>query len=377
MGLQSLVIMPVWAPAAPGSGRRRTPQDLGRRFPLTRWAAFRSRAAAAGALVAALALSACAEHPQTTLQPQGPVARIELGLMAEGLWIMLGVFIVVVALLVYAMIRFRERPGDTAEPKQVEGNHLMEIAWTVIPFLLLVALAIPTFRQNFALAATPKGPDVLNVTVVGHQWWWEFDYPDLGIVTADEMHIPAGVKVNITLESADVLHSFWVPQLGGKEDTVPGVDNHLWLEADQPGTYPGQCAEFCGTSHTDMRLLVIAQSQSDFQAWAQQFQHPDSQPHSAQAQAGMLVFKTNCASCHTIDGSNLPPPTKPDIAPHLTDFSAHETAVAATLQNNPQDVQQWVDNAQKIMPDTIMPSFEGLLTPQQMADVTAYVEGLK
>ena len=340
---------------------------------MTRWAAFRSRAAAAGAAIAALALSACAEHPQTTLQASGPVARSELGLMALGLWIMLPVFVVVVALLVIAMVRFRAKPGDNSVPPQVEGNHWLEIAWTVIPFALLVVLAVPTFRQNFALAATQTGPNVLNVTVVGHQWWWEFDYPDLGIVTADEMHIPAGVKVNLTLKSDDVLHSFWVPQLGGKEDTVPGVDNHMWIEADQAGTYPGQCAEFCGTSHTDMRLLVVAQSQSDFQTWVQQFQHPDSQPQGADAKAGMDVFKNNCASCHTIGGTDF----KGTKAPNLTDFSAHETAAAATLINDPQDVQHWIESAQKIMPDTIMPSFEGLLTPQQMADVTAYVEGLK
>jgi cytochrome c oxidase subunit 2 len=328
----------------------------------------------AAALAAAAGLGACAQHPQTTLSPSGPVAAMELGLMGESLWIMLGVFIVVAGLLVYALVRYRERPGDQSVPAQVEGSHLLELLWTAIPFILLVILAIPTFTTGFALAAQPSGSGVLDVTVVGHQWWWEFDYPSLGIVTADELHVPVGEKIALTLKSADVLHSFWVPALGGKEDTVPGRDNTLWLQADKAGLYPGQCAEFCGTGHTEMRLLVVAQNQSDFQQWVQTFQQPDSQPHGALAQQGMQVFQTNCATCHSIDGTAF---TTGKVGPNLTDLGQHLTLAGASLTNDPTDLIQWINNPQSIIPDTIMPPFQGILTPDQENAVAAYLEGLQ
>ncbi len=339
-----------------------------------------------GAATAGLAaLAACGRVPQTALHPAGPVAALELHLMAESLWIMVGVFIVVLGLLGYALVRFRERPGDTHVPKQVEGNLRLELLWTVVPFILLIIIAIPTFRDNFALAADQTGSNVLDVTVVGHQWWWEFDYPSLGIVTADEMHIPVGTRVELTLESADVLHSFWVPALAGKEDTVPGHPNTMWFEATQPGTFPGQCAEFCGTSHSDMRLLVIAQSQAQFQQWVQGFQQPDSTPQTPQAQQGAQLFQTYCATCHVIDGAawqttpltkSQTGPTGFPIAPNLTDLSAHQTLAAATLANTTSDLTEWIDNAQALMPGVIMPTFQGVLTQAQEQDVADYLEGL-
>ena len=335
-----------------------------------------------GLFLAGLALAGCSEAPQTALHPQGPVARMELGLMAESLWIMLGIFVIVLGLLIYALARFRERPGDTHTPKQVEGSLPLELLWTVVPFILLIIIAVPTISASFALAA-PQ-PAALDVTVVGHQWWWEFDYPGLGIVTADELHIPVGTKVQLTLESADVLHSFWVPALAGKEDTVPGHPNMMWFEATAPGTYPGQCAEFCGTSHSLMRMLVVAQSQAQFGAWVAGFQHPNSQPSSPQAQQGAKLFQTYCATCHVIDTTGTVPtltasqtgPLGFPIAPNLTDLSAHQTLAAATLANNPVDLVQWINNAGLLMPDVIMPTFQGVLTQTQEQDLAAYLEGL-
>jgi cytochrome c oxidase subunit 2 len=367
-----------WPPPGSGDG----PQAWGRRYLVPREdrpaGRGRSRPASAlgllGCLLAAAALSACGVHPQSALQPVGPVGRIELQLLVKALWIMLGVFVVVAAWLVVALVRFRERPGQQGLPPQVEGNHFLELLWTIVPFILLVVLAIPTFKDSFVLAARQTGPNTLDVVVVGHQWWWEFDYPQYGIVTADEMHIPVGYKVNLTLKSADVLHSFWVPALGGKEDTVPGQDNTMWLEADQPGTYPGQCAEFCGTSHSQMRLLVIAQSPEEFQAWVREMQHPDSQPHSAQAKQGMQVFAAQCATCHAIDGT---PYTSGKVGPNLTALSLHQTLAAGVLTNDPDSLTQWISDPKAIMPDTIMPSFDQLIPPDQIAAVVAYLEGLK
>ena len=342
---------------------------------------FASRPAALAALVlAAGLLGACASgHAQSALSPAGPVAKVELQLIAESLWIMVGVFVVVAGLLVFALVRYHERSGDQHIPKQVEGDSRLELLWTIVPFILLIILAVPTFTQTFALAATQTGPNVLDVTVVGHQWWWQFDYPSLGIVTADEMHIPAGTRIELTLESADVLHSFWVPPLAGKEDNVPGRKNTMWLEADQPGTFPGQCAEFCGTSHSEMRLLVVAQSASAFTQWAQGFQQPGSQPQTPQAQDGMQVFQTNCSSCHAIGGTTFQGGQTASgfpIAPNLTDLSAHVTLAGGTLANDSADLIQWINNPQALMPDAIMPAFQGILTQTQEQDVAAYLEGL-
>lgn len=335
-------------------------------------------------LLAAL-LAGCGRVPQTALHPAGPVARMELGLMGLSMWIMIGIFVIVAGVLVFAVARYRERPGDRHIPKQVEGNARLELLWTVVPFILLIFIAIPTFRTNFVLAKVQTGSNVLDVTVIGHQWWWEFNYPSLGIVTADEMHIPVGTKINITLESADVLHSFWVPALAGKEDTVPGHPNTMWLEATQAGTFPGQCAEFCGTSHSLMRLLVIAQSPSQFQQWAAGFEHPNSTPHGAAATAGAKIFQADCATCHVIDGASWQGPSLTatqknpygfPIAPNLTDLSAHETLAAATLANTPSDLVEWINNASLLMPGVIMPPFQGVLSQSQEQDVAAYLEGL-
>ncbi len=324
-------------------------------------------------LLTMLALSACAQHAQSALHPAGPVSQAELGLMGFGFWIMLGVFVVVVAVLGYSLVRFRERRGDQGLPPQVEGNHRLEIAWTLIPIVLLALLIVPTFRATFALAQQQRGPGVVQVTVVGHQWWWEFDYPQLGIVTADEMHIPAGERVQLTLRSADVLHSFWVPALAGKEDTVPGQSNTMYLEAARPGLYPGQCAEFCGVSHSEMRFDVIAQTPSAFAAWVQARQHPDSTPATAQAVQGEKVFaQYGCGSCHTIDGTQF----QGKVGPNLSGLGTRLTLAGASLQNTPKDLRLWVSDAHKIMPSTVMPNFS-TMSSSDLHALSAYLEGLK
>ncbi len=293
--------------------------------------------------------------------------------MSFSLWLMIGVFVAVCIPLVYAMIRFRERKGDQGLPPQIEGNHRIEVVWTVVPILICIALAIPTIHDAFVLASPPAGSSPLVVDVVGHQWWWEFQYPGQSIVTADEMHIPAGRPIELKLTSVDVLHSFWVPALAGKEDTVPGVVNTMWLQASVPGTYPGQCAEFCGTSHSLMRFDVVAQSPAQFQAWVTGMQHPDVTPTTAEAQAGAQLFSQyQCGICHTIDGTAA----KGTVGPNLTNLGERAIVVGGSLQNTPTDLAQWIHDPQAIMPDTIMPAFS-TLTDQQLSELTAYLEGLK
>ncbi len=340
--------------------RGRTARRMRRRFQL---------AALVGAM---LALSACTVHPASILHPQGAAARMEYQLFDFSLVVMTGVFLSVVIPLTYVIVRYRKRSADQPLPRQVEGSHRLEILWTVVPVILVIALAVPTVGDAFRLAA-PAGPNALQITVIGHQWWWEFRYPGLGIVTADEMHLPAGQRVELTLQSADVLHSFWVPSLGGKEDTVPGQTNTMWLEADRPGTYPGQCAEFCGLSHSLMRFYVVAQTPSAFHTWAHGMRHPATTPRTPLATQGLAVFNQfGCGGCHTIDGT----PAQGKVGPNLTGLGNRSVIVAGALQNNAADLTQWIHDPTAIIPGTVMPAFSGL-SPQQMTALTAYLEGLK
>jgi len=320
----------------------------------------------------ALALAGCGQTPQSDLYPAGPVARTELQLIGLGFWIMVGVGVVVFGLLIAVIIRFRAKKGDSELPEQIEGNTRLEFVWTIIPVLLLAVLSVPTIKDTFAVASAPAQPAALQVKVIGHQWWWEFDYPSLGIVTADELHVPAGQPVAISLESVDVIHSFWVPRLAGKTDAIPGRTNSMWLEATQPGDYSGQCAQFCGTSHALMRFRVIADSSSDWNTWVQKMQHPNIQPQSADAQAGFKVFSTaGCSACHTIDGTSF----KGTLGPNLTNLGMHESIAAATLDNNTTNLARWLSDPPAVMPDVDMPNLH--LTQDQIRQVSAYLEEMK
>ena len=330
------------------------------------------RLAGAALAAAALLLGGCAALPQDVLAPHGTVARMELGLIERSLGIMVGVAAAVYIPLAYILLRYRERPGDGRATGTSEGNTLLEGVWTVLPFVLLVVLALPTFRDTFRLATLPSGPAV-DVTVVGHQWWWEFDYPAYGIVTADEMHIPAGAVIDITLRSADVIHAFWVPTLAGKQDAIPGLDLHMWLEADRPGVYPGQCAEFCGLSHALMRFDVVAQSPAAFQSWVSGMQHPVTAPQSSLASEGEVLFaQLGCAGCHTIQGTSA----QGKVGPNLTGIGSRRVIVAGALANNPADLGQWLHDPASIIPGTVMPSFPNL-NGSQLQAITAYLEGLR
>jgi len=203
--------------------------------------------------------------PQSTLHPRSDFARATDVLFTEIFWWAAAVFVVVELLLVVALVRYRHREGRPAT-KPMNGHTLMEIAWTLAPAVILVFVAVPTVRTIFTTTGDVP-PDALKVDVIGHQWWWEYRYPDLGIVTANELHVPLGKTVQLALTSADVIHSFWAPRLGGKRDAIPGKVNRIAFRADSMGDYSGQCAEFCGASHANMRLAVLVDSDSAFQAW--------------------------------------------------------------------------------------------------------------
>src|SRR4051794_33948417 len=212
----------------------------------------------AGVALLGLVLSACASNtPQDALKPASPDSRVTNHLFVPVFWIAAGVFVLVEGLVVYSVIRFRRRSDDDS-PVQVHGNSKLELGWTILPALLLLGIGAFTIKTVFSINRYPKGPNVVNATVVGHRWWWEFRYPDSGVVTANQLYIPTGRQVVLTLESDDVIHSFWPPALAGKVDVVPGQKNRMKISADNPGTYYGQCAEYCGTSPANTRLEVVA-----------------------------------------------------------------------------------------------------------------------
>ena len=259
-----------------------------------------------GAGVLALAGCAQADRPQSTMDPKGDYAQKIFNLSWPVFLIAAVVGVIVFVTLIVTFVRFRERPGHMGTPKQVHGNPALEIGLTVLPAVLLAAIAVPTIKVLFELNATPKDPLVVNV--FGQQWWWEFDYPsikggdNLPLVTANEMVIPAGRQVKLNITSRDVIHSFWIPKLNGKRDAVPGRVQNWNLQAKQPGEYWGQCTEFCGLSHTNMRMRVIALTPEDFDRWIA-LQHTNAAAASTDAaKAGEAQFKSLCASCHQVNG---------------------------------------------------------------------------
>jgi cytochrome c oxidase subunit 2 len=322
-----------------------------------------------GVALAALSLTGCAPTPQSALQPVGPVARIQLYLLQESLWIMLGVAAVVLGWVVYVMVRFRE--GTPGEPSRITGNHKLELVWTIIPFILLGILAVPTVETGFYLEKPPAHTDPLVVKVIGHQYWWTFTYPSLGITTANELHIPTGRPIQFQLVTDDVIHAFWVPPLGGKTDLIPGRTNTMWLEADKPGRYPGQCANFCGVSHANMHFYVVAEPPAQFDAWANELKHPDSQPHSTLAEKGMKLFALYCSSCHTIAGT----PFQGHVGPNLTALSLRQTIAAGVLTNTPANLALWIHDPQAVKPGALMPNLH--LSWSDVHALAAYLSGLK
>ena len=308
------------------------------------------------------------------MDPAGPVARGQLGLIESSFWIMVEIFIVVSAVLVVALIRFRARSDQKDLPPQVHGDNRLEFLWTIVPALLLALLAVGTVKESFADTGSPVVKHALLVNVTGHQFWWAFQYPSLdNLVTANELHVPVGEKIELGLTSADVLHSFWVPRLGGKTDLVPGKTNYIWFEADKPGIYYGQCAEFCGTGHADMRLIVDAQTPAKFNQWVKTMENPVSTPTSALAKDGEKLFGTvGCSTCHTVGGTSF----AGAVGPNLTDLTGRLMIAGNTFPNTPQNLYKWVHDAPAMKPGALMPNFD-YLPPHDVKALVAFLESLR
>jgi cytochrome c oxidase subunit 2 len=265
------------------------------------------------ALVAlAFTLSACGvtDDPQSTIAQEGR-ANERIWFVYNIIWVGVAVvFVLVEALLIYTIIRFRRRPKTAhGRPVPVHGNTTLEIAWTIIPAVVLVAIGIPTLQVLADLETTPDDQNSMQVEVTGHQFFFAFNYPEQELQTTNVLHIPEDTVIDIELRSDDVIHSFWVPKLNGKTDNVPGRTNTMWIEADNPGTYHGQCAEFCGTGHALMKFQVEVHTQADFDAWVQE-QRDRAAGGGELAQRGAQIAQENgCTGCHSIDGTEAIGPT--------------------------------------------------------------------
>ena len=334
-----------------------------------RFAAFR-RWGHALAAVPLLFLVSCAENaPQDFLEPEGPIAR-QIDNLQKPVFLVAGViFVLVEGLAVWFVLRYRHR-DDSPEPVQIHGNTRLEVAWTLIPALILLVIAVPTIRTIFDLGEESK--NALNVTVIGHQFWWEYRYDDLGVVTANELVIPVGQDVELDLESIDVIHSFWVPKLAGKTDVIPGRENHMRIVAEEPGTYLGQCVEYCGTSHANMRLRAVAKSRDDFNRWVQNERALAREPAGGTPGAdGKALFTAKgCSGCHTVEGVS-----QGQVGPNLSHFAGRATFAGGMFDNTPDNLRAWLRNPPDQKPGAKMPALG--LSNDDINKLIAYLETLE
>ena len=320
-------------------------------------------------------LSACIENaPLDSLSPEGPYARSIDELFWITFWIAVGVFVIVQGALLLSVFVFKEKP-ESPEPKQIHGNTKLEILWTVIPVLILAAIAVPTVQTIFDLAREPE--DALKVEVIGHQWWFEYKYPDYGITTANVLVIPADKPVRLEMWSNDVLHNYWVPKLNGKRYLVPGQTTYLNLHADSPDEFWAQCGEYCGLSHSKMMGRVLSLSQKDFDNWVANEQKNatafSNEDLSLAAEGQQVYLNAGCTQCHVVNG--VWDVQGDRIAPNLTHFAVRNVFAGAALENNRENLTRWLANPAEVKPGTFMPNLE--LTESEINALIAYLETLK
>jgi cytochrome c oxidase subunit II len=325
----------------------------------------RRRCLTVGALLClGIFATSCAKannNGQNTLHPKGPPAQTILNLFSPVFWVAAVIGVAVIGGVVYMALRFRVRPGSDMNPKQVHGNTPLEIGWTIVPALILAVVAVPTIRTIFDLAQNP-GPNAVQVKVVGKQWWWQFETLNkakkVQAIGADELVIPTGRKVNVDLTACDaslpdecnVIHSFWVPELAGKQDVVPGRHQRLTIEADEPGVFNGQCAEYCGLSHANMRFKVIAKSPGDYARWLQGQKQgpatpltgPDGKPNGPGPTA---IAKFACVSCHTFTDTKAS-----TYGPNLTHLASRSTFAGGYYKLDETNLVAWLLNAPGLIP---------------------------
>ncbi|HEY8492201.1 MAG TPA: cytochrome c oxidase subunit II [Dehalococcoidia bacterium] len=282
------------------------------------------------------------------------------------------VALLVAGVLGYVLLRYRaRRPG---EPSRVHEHRALEITWTATPAVLLAGLFVVTVLVMVDVDEDPPpAENPLLVQVVGNNWWWEFRYPELGVVTANELHVPVGRPIRFEITGDDVIHSFWVPRFGRKMDAIPGRTNVMTVTVEEPGTYQGACTEFCGLQHAWMRILVVAQTPQEFQAWVALQQAPARAPQSDVALQGRAVFLRNtCINCHAIQGTIA----QGQVGPDLTHLGSRQILGAGVVPNTPENLKRFIRNAQEVKPGVLMPQFQ-TLSDEDLEALVAYLEGLE
>ncbi|MGA8555110.1 MAG: cytochrome c oxidase subunit II [Candidatus Acidiferrales bacterium] len=329
-------------------------------------------------LAATLCFGAPASPSQTPniFKPQSTPADSIFHLSLLVLVITSAIFVTVSGLLIYAVAKYRRRGADDGrEPPQVYGSNQVELAWTVIPGLIVLVLFLATARVIRSVQDAPQPPGAIAVVAIGHQFWWEFRYPALGIVTANELHVPLSDPSNpsptfITLLSADTDHSFWVPRLAGKTDLIPNRVNHIWIDPHDSGVYLGQCAQYCGTQHAKMLLSVYVDSREQFDQWV----HDEKQPAATDAGAveGRRIFEsTACINCHAISGTVADGRFGPD----LTHLMSRATIASGAAPNTPEELKKWIGDPDSIKPGSLMPAMK--LSENDLNALTAYLVTLR
>jgi cytochrome c oxidase subunit 2 len=328
----------------------------------------------------AMAERSVAAGPATALTsifaPESTPARSIFDLSMFVLAITGTIFIVVAALLIYTIVKFRATAAKAnTEPAQVYGSTQIELAWTIIPTLIVVVLTVATARVIHAIQDAPKPSGALDVVVIGHQFWWEYRYPTLGIVTANELHIPVSEPSRprptfLKLMSADADHSFWIPQLAGKTDLIPNRINEMWMDPHRPGVFVGQCAQYCGTQHAKMLLRVSVDDPDDFDAWV--LAQRQSAARDESASAGRRVFEsTACINCHTIRGTDA----NGRFGPDLTHLMSRATIASGAAENTAENLRLWVENPDAIKPGSLMPAMK--LSDNDLDALVRYMQSLR
>jgi cytochrome c oxidase subunit 2 len=319
-------------------------------------------------------LVGCASVTTSVFNAASPNARATVQLFDFVYIIEAVVFVITEGALIYAILHFSRKQGKGL-PKQIEGNATLEITWTVIPAILLGLIFFVSLSTLNTVTSTPpqssSQPAPLQIKVIGHQWFWEFDYPAENIVTANELVVPVGTLVNADIQSIDVIHSYWVPELGGKIDAIPGVTNQIHFQVDKTGTFIGQCAEFCGADHAQMRLTVVAVPPADYAAWVKGQQAPIPQLSGDAASGEQLFMEMPCLGCHTINGTKA----LGQVGPNLTHFASRNVFAGGVLTNNTDNLTTWLTNPQAVKPGNLMPNLN--LGPGGIKLLIAFLQSLK
>ncbi|HEX2282431.1 MAG TPA: cytochrome c oxidase subunit II [Thermomicrobiales bacterium] len=317
-------------------------------------------------------LPASCEDAPSALDPSGPGAET-----IAGLWWLMLILATIVALVTFTFLGialWRSRQGRPVEkPLGLDGQHFVILAGAIVPTAILLFLTVSTLDVMADLDEPPEPPSHV-IEITGWMWWWEVVYPDAGVVTANEIHIPAGQTVELRLTSADVIHSFWVPEISGKIDLMPGSENTFWIKADEPGIYRGQCAEFCGVQHALMAKLLIVQEPEEYQAWLEHMAQPAPTPTEPVQQHGLDVFmQSQCRFCHTIRGTDA----RGDVGPELTHLMSRQTLGAVTIRNSTGNLAAWVADPHQFKPGVKMPAFVDDIVGEDFQALIAYLASLE